>query len=1108
MSHETSEIPGLSVLVSASHGTAELEGLLAALQGQSLAPDSFEVVIVGADSVDSVLVDPDAYGFHIAGLSSAAAGAAPSRNDGLALCRGGITLFLDDDAVPARDLLELHMRRHEEFSSPVAIVGARSFTSGSLDSPLAQLLAKCDAFFDTSSLEPAKDLDSHLFQASNLSLDTQSVRQVGGFDERFDSERVADVDLGYRWKKAGFQLVHDPRMQASYSRKVDADQYSMDARKRGRAAWQMFEKHADLEVLGPSWKTSRALLSHARWTFESFLESAEKILASLKRNEVEGFGMSMQTSERDSAIELLMRLDEVSYCRGLLEASSGDDPLEEIEKSPRSPSETSIIVVSRNGIDQASRCLEHLRATREPEFPTEIIFVDNGSEDGSQEFLAAQTDVLLIRNEEDVGVSRARNQGAEVASGDQLVFMSSDALVSPGWLGRMLYHLHASSRSGCIGCLSHGASQRQGVPYDGDGSLASISNFAMELGESRDRQFVHRAMLESPPLLVRREIFSEIRGFDEVFSPSGFQDDDFSLRVHLAGFDNRVAQDVFVWYEDHRSGQEIREAPEVLYLNWDRFRKKWDLPETAAYGDWSSLKGIFHSEPVAELYRRTSQGALPRRTTRAERRRAARESARADDDRGADSETQPVRRTKLTLCMIVKDEEAMLGPCLESVKGVVDDIVVVDTGSSDRSIEIARAYGAEVVHFEWIDDFAAARNAAVARVSEGYVLQLDADERLSSGARAVIRYAVDRGGFDGAQLPLFNARSVDATEEEILVEGKTVESGGVLLPRLMRWAPDLEWTGIVHEHTGRWGARQEKWINLPAPILHMGAVAEYREARNKNERNRTLLRRACAADPSNPMLFCYLGEELAKVDEVDEAVETLRHAWRLLELAHAEGRARPNSIPTASALSALLTKRDGFEEAERILSRSHEWEGGHPNLAFLRARNAWYEASRRGADGEDVQALLEDALVWCHEARSFADVAFSTPTVGGAVDFHADYIEACALTQLGLPSKALEAAERSLAKRPKALETLLVKAEAQILSGEAAQALSDLGRLLIPDVPDVWILSAWAGFQFGGIEEVRSMVEQGSRSARENELLVPYRAWILRDLEAELETAD
>ena len=79
----------------------------------------------------------------------------------------------------------------------------------------------------------------------------------------------------------------------------------------------------------------------------------------------------------------------------------------------------------------------------------------------------------------------------------------------------------------------------------------------------------------------------------------------------------------------------------------------------------------------------------------------------------------------LTLSMIVKNEENYLGGCLESVKDIVDDIVIVDTGSTDKTIEIAEKYGAKIFHFEWVNDFSAARNFALAKSTGDWILYLD-----------------------------------------------------------------------------------------------------------------------------------------------------------------------------------------------------------------------------------------------------------------------------------------------------------------------------------------------------------------------------------------------
>jgi glycosyltransferase involved in cell wall biosynthesis len=83
---------------------------------------------------------------------------------------------------------------------------------------------------------------------------------------------------------------------------------------------------------------------------------------------------------------------------------------------------------------------------------------------------------------------------------------------------------------------------------------------------------------------------------------------------------------------------------------------------------------------------------------------------------------------KLSLAMIVKNESRCLGRCLQSVRGVVDEIVVADTGSTDDTIKIAREFGAKISNFEWVDDFAAARNFALRQAAGDWILVLDADE--------------------------------------------------------------------------------------------------------------------------------------------------------------------------------------------------------------------------------------------------------------------------------------------------------------------------------------------------------------------------------------------
>ena len=165
----------------------------------------------------------------------------------------------------------------------------------------------------------------------------------------------------------------------------------------------------------------------------------------------------------------------------------------------------------------------------------------------------------------------------------------------------------------------------------------------------------------------------------------------------------------------------------------------------------------------------------------------------------------------VSLCVIAKDEARVLPDMFRSVSGVVDEIVFVDTGSIDNSVAIARAVGAKVVHYEWNDDFAAARNRALEASSGDWVLVLDCDERLAPGAGAVIRQAVDEEGFELGMLPLYNATRSDASPEEIL-SGVACDEAPTLLPRLLRRDPDLRWTGRVHESVSEWVTSHNKRI--------------------------------------------------------------------------------------------------------------------------------------------------------------------------------------------------------------------------------------------------------------------------------------------------------
>src|SRR5471030_2615411 len=96
-------------------------------------------------------------------------------------------------------------------------------------------------------------------------------------------------------------------------------------------------------------------------------------------------------------------------------------------------------------------------------------------------------------------------------------------------------------------------------------------------------------------------------------------------------------------------------------------------------------------------------------------------------------------KNQVSLCMIVKDEEEYLPRCLYSINDIVDEIIIVDTGSSDKTVEIAKSYGAKVYYFKWNSNFSEARNESLKYATKDWILILDADDELRTEYKGNLR---------------------------------------------------------------------------------------------------------------------------------------------------------------------------------------------------------------------------------------------------------------------------------------------------------------------------------------------------------------------------------
>ncbi len=182
----------------------------------------------------------------------------------------------------------------------------------------------------------------------------------------------------------------------------------------------------------------------------------------------------------------------------------------------------------------------------------------------------------------------------------------------------------------------------------------------------------------------------------------------------------------------------------------------------------------------------------------------------------------------LTLSMIVKNEEKYLKDCLESVKNIVNDIVIVDTGSTDRTLEIARGYNAKIYHFDWINDFSAARNYALQYSPGEWILYLDADERLDPLSVKEVKRLINRSDKVGY---FCTVKSVDNNKEH-----------SIRYVRLFRNSKEIKFTGKVHEQiVPSLNENNYKLIHSSILINHVGYDITNTEKEKKANRNLEIL---------------------------------------------------------------------------------------------------------------------------------------------------------------------------------------------------------------------------------------------------------------------------
>lgn len=443
----------------------------------------------------------------------------------------------------------------------------------------------------------------------------------------------------------------------------------------------------------------------------------------------------------------------------------------------------------------------------------------------------------------------------------------------------------------------------------------------------------------------------------------------------------------------------------------------------------------------------------------------------------------------LSVCMIARNEEEYLERCLQSIRGIADEIIFVDTGSTDRTPEIARRFGAKVFEFPWTGNFAEARNVSLRQATGDWILSLDADEELAPADVAKLKALLA-----GADAEAYILNQVSYLGKE---PGAEVE----IVPRvlLFRNRPEYRFTGAIHEQVTEsiQASRPDaRFAPSGVSILHYGYLDH--RVRRKDRRNIEILLRELDKAPGDCYLRFQLGSEYLRQGAYRQAMAQFTRARKGLDI-----RAMWASRLWLLMGSCLIQQRD-YSRAVRVLDEGIGIYKDFTDLYFLKALALFedgdhsraaltigqclalgpapsppyitnsgycgYRANLLAGQIYEHLGLMADAAG--HYSRAFAsNRSFlpplyrlgqilgsreSTGNVCGYLEGLMDLknplqmaILADVLLQAGLQSAAEHYAERALLFDPNLAEAHLIRGLCRVASGRITEGLADLA--LVPD---------------------------------------------------------
>ncbi len=465
-------------------------------------------------------------------------------------------------------------------------------------------------------------------------------------------------------------------------------------------------------------------------------------------------------------------------------------------------------------------------------------------------------------------------------------------------------------------------------------------------------------------------------------------------------------------------------------------------------------------------------------------------------------------RMRVSLCMIARNEALSLPRCLTSVAGLVDEMIVVDTGSVDDTRAVAERLGAAVHDFTWVDDFAAARNESLRHATGEWILWLDGDEYLDADNRAQLRALLDALKDEDAAYLMHQRSSVVSSDEQCVVFPQC---------RLFRNHPAIRWHYRVHEQIQPAVERSGGTVHRTGIHIEHAGYEDAALYRRKLERNLRLLLLEDRERPDDPFTLMNLGWAYKDLGQTAAAVaycqrslarskpgrsvapkvhtvlvrghRALGRREQALEACRAGRAIYPDDVELSFLEAVLLSEAGDLPAAEALLLRllddrpgDHYAIAAQPGMRGYMARHNLariYRAQRRDAEAEiqwlsalaqrpdNVQSGFELGRMYVEQGRTdeAEPIAGQLATLGPVGELAATMLRAQSHLRRGDVALARRLLETAVATGPPALEPRMMLSRLLVEHGGEREAVEGALRGVLALDPN----QAWARNQLAGL---------------------------------------